>query len=386
MSEATGPGLYVHWPFCLSKCAYCDFNSVALAETGGESFLRRYAEALKREWAQRAEGEEFKGARFQTVYFGGGTPTIVPTAVLLSAARAFGLSDKGGEERETSLEANPESADEGKLAALRQVGFNRLSLGVQSFSDETLRFLGRRHSAAEARAAIAAARRAGFENLSLDLIYGVPGEAPAGWQATLKEALAIGPQHISAYCLAVEEGTELARRLARGEFAPTPPDLQAEMLWLGREMLTGAGYEHYEISNYARPGFACRHNRNYWRRGEYLGLGAGAHSFRNGVRWWNLSSPLAYVAALEEGRLPVAGAERLSLREAGREFLFLGLRQSEGVRRAHLDTRFGTGAALLLGQAAGLCEEGLLVAEEGRLRLAPRALAVSNQVFARLLS
>jgi oxygen-independent coproporphyrinogen-3 oxidase len=378
----TGPGLYVHWPFCASKCGYCDFASVAAREAGGEGFIRRYAQALKQEWAQRRASPEFAEAEFRTIYFGGGTPTVAPLEALLSVAAAVRIT--GGQE--TSIEANPESAEESKLAALRGAGFNRLSLGVQSFSDEVLRFLGRAHTVSRAREAIRAARRAAFENLSLDLIYGSPGETLGEWQTTLESAIQSGPEHISAYGLTLEPGTPLGRRGEQGELSPTSPELQAEMYWRARERLTGAGYEHYEVSNFARRGFACLHNRNYWRRGEYLGLGASAHSFRGGVRWRNVCSPQAYVAAVERRQLPVAGAERLSRRQSCEEFLFLGLRQSEGVAKAELEARFGRRAARAVrGRARGLAMEGLLAGGDGRLRLPPRAMLISNQVLERLL-
>jgi oxygen-independent coproporphyrinogen-3 oxidase len=403
--------LYVHIPFCIAKCGYCDFNSYA----GQESLIPAYAQALLREaemWSAACPGW-----RAETLFFGGGTPSLMPLAelerVLEGLRRHLGLTP----DAEVTLEANPGTVDKPYLSRLREMRVNRLSLGVQSFRDDELAFLGRIHSAEEARSAYQAARSAGFDNVSLDLIFGLPGQTADRWLESLEEAIRLGPEHLSLYALTIEEGTPLARDVASGRTPAPDPDLQADLYVRAGERLAAAGYEQYEISNWARPGRCCRHNLTYWRNGFWLGLGAGAHSHLPGnwepgtgnqepgirdrcYRFAAEVSPRQYIELVnetwkqlsQEGTLTVDEMRQVTFREeAGpslelSDTLVLGLRLSEGVSLRELRRRFGQDA--LESHAAAFEEAislGLLERADGRLRLTDRGRLLANEVFVRLL-
>jgi oxygen-independent coproporphyrinogen-3 oxidase len=380
-------GLYLHFPFCLRRCAYCDFASVALDEAGGMSAARRYLEALFVELDRRALSDEFHGAPVRTVYLGGGTPSILPPdwiAELLTRLRhRFPFEP----DAEITIEANPGTVNEEKIADLLAAGVNRLSLGVQSFSDEVLPTLGRVHSAAEARDAISAARAAGSTNLSLDLMFGIPEQSMAQWQSTLHETVAAQPEHVSPYALSVEPGTPLSCSISAGDLPLPDDDLAADMYETAQEALTRAGYEHYEISNFARPGSHCRHNRIYWAADEYLGLGASSHSFRRGIRWNNTSDLGVYTEWIERGGLPVVRAEALSTRARIGEMLMLGLRRAEGISEEEIRRRCGGGPREVFSdEIERLCSEGLLLAQDGRLRLPRERWLISNEVLSQFVA
>ncbi|MGH2603356.1 MAG: radical SAM family heme chaperone HemW, partial [Dehalococcoidia bacterium] len=281
--------LYLHIPFCDHKCSYCDFNSYA----GLDRLMPAFTEALVRElrlWAPR-----LRGRRVPTVFFGGGTPSLTPLPDLARITQTIRAEYRLDPEAEISLEANPGTVDLAYLRGLREIGINRLSIGVQSLDDGELRMLDRIHDAGTAIEAYEAARAAGFDNVNLDLIFGVAGQTLAGWERTLRRAIALAPEHLSLYALTIEEGTALAAQIARG-IAPEPDaDLQAAMYERTQDLMAAAGYEHYEISNWCRPGFACRHNLVYWQDGEWLGLGPGAHSHLDGRRFAVVRSPGAYI-------------------------------------------------------------------------------------------
>jgi oxygen-independent coproporphyrinogen-3 oxidase len=375
-------GLYVHFPFCSSKCAYCDFASFPLQCMGGLSAARRYLDAVGVELDLRAASGEFYGAAVDTIYFGGGTPTALPAEWLTEMLARIGRRFAVAAEAEVTVEANPGTVDGETLETLRGAGVNRLSLGVQSFRDQELQLLGRVHTAAEAAQAAEQARAAGFGNLSLDLISGLPGQTVAQWRESVAQAVALAPEHISAYGLSLEEGTPLAEAVASGQLPAPDEDQGAEMYRLTEEALSQAGYEHYEISNYARPGRPCRHNRRYWAGDEYLGLGSSAHSHRRGTRWNNLRAPAVYVGWLERGLLPTARAEALSARERVGELLMLGLRCAEGVSEEEVAARTGLAPQEVFGdQIRRLCERGLLVRCDGRLQMPRRWWLVSNEVL-----
>lgn len=384
--------LYVHVPFCQQKCPYCDFNSFA----GMDALHRPYARALMAEMARLAAQREWQ---VETIFVGGGTPTVLPLAALaqvLEAARTTFSAPAGAE---VTVEANPGTVDEAYLAGLRAAGANRLSLGAQSFHDDELRLLGRIHSAAEVDVAFRAARRAGFENLNLDLLFGLPGQPLARWRSSLERALALGPEHLSLYSLTVEAGTPFADWIAAGDLPAPDDDLAADMYELAQEILSRAGYAHYEISNWARRNslglpLACRHNLVYWRNRPYLGVGAGAHAGWGGRRWRNLSRPHHYVAvaALEGGELPwqrpvVAGVEAIDESLAMGETMMLGLRLlEEGVSLAGFEKRFGRSLRDVYGdEIAALEEGGLLECLPDRVRLTRRGRLLGNQAFARFL-
>jgi oxygen-independent coproporphyrinogen-3 oxidase len=385
-----GIGIYVHIPFCTAKCGYCDFNSYA----NHEHMIPSYAETLVKDAALWAEA--VGGRLVETIFFGGGTPSLNSVDEMATILGGLRSQFKVAPGAEISLEANPGSLSTAYLHGLRGVGFNRLSIGVQSFDDEELVQLDRIHSADDARQAFASAREAGFDNVNLDLIYGLPGQSMSSWQGTLDEALALSPEHLSLYALTVEDGTPLARDIARGRVTAPDPDAQAEQYEWTDERLARAGYEHYEISNWARPGYRCRHNLMYWQNREYLGLGAGAHSFLNGVRFSTVLLPNRYVELVDESVAArasgtgamrhVAGAEQITEALSIADTLILGLRLAEGIDLDAFAARYGRSVDAVHG---GVIDEfigyGLLERTATHLRLTPRGRLLSNELFQRLL-
>lgn len=325
-------GVYVHVPFCASRCGYCDFNTYTASELGGGASRDSYAATAVGEvrLARRALGEVELPVR--TVFFGGGTPTLLPAGdlayILEVIDGAFGLAP----DAEVSTEANPESVDPRSLARLREAGFTRISLGMQSAREHVLRVLDRQHTPGRAQDAVAEAHAAGFEHVNLDLIYGTPGETEADWRASLETAIATGADHISAYGLIVEDGTRLAARVRRGELPPPDDDVLADRYLVAEEMLSAAGYDWYEVSNWAAgPAARCRHNLLYWAGGDWWGIGPGAHSHIQGVRWWNVKHPAPYAARLADGRTPGQAREVLGPEERWLERVLLALRLDSGL-------------------------------------------------------
>jgi putative oxygen-independent coproporphyrinogen III oxidase len=327
----TTAGIYVHIPFCLTRCGYCDFNAYA----GLDDLKPSYLEAVLTE--ADLTSAAWEGQDFVSVFLGGGTPTTIAPADL--RALLARLRDRFDLDRraEVTVEANPDTVTEASLAALLDAGYTRISIGAQSFDTAVLAALERVHQPASVRAAVGAARRAGYRNLSLDLIYGANGETLDSWRRTLDEALALAPDHVSAYALTIEPATALGRKVAAGEIPAPDPDLQADMFMLACEVLADGGYRHYEISNWARPGFECAHNLGYWERRPYVGLGAGSHSYRDDVRWWNVRPPETYMEMLARGELPIGGSESLDPSDAYLEEVFLKLRILEGVPSSWFD-------------------------------------------------
>mgnify|MGYP003877272315 CR=1 FL=1 len=390
--------LYIHIPFCEQKCGYCDFNSYS----GLEGLMSPYVKALCRELAIWSDA--LGRPQVVTVYFGGGTPSLLPLPLLEQVMEAVQRGFRCDGLREVSLEANPGTVDLTYLRGLRALGINRLSLGVQSFHDGELRLLGRVHSARQAEEAYAWARKAGFENVNLDLIFGIPGQGIARWRKNLRKAVTLGPEHLSLYALTVEEGTLLAHQVARGEVPAPDPDLQAEMYEWAQVAMAQAGYEHYEISNWALPGRRCLHNLAYWRMLPYLGVGAGAHSClwdgERYYRFWNVYSPRRYVKAVDGaspdfpshlraflGCLPfIGGVEEGGPREALAEAVMLGLRLLEGIDMDQVQSRFGQDIRERYGATIDeLSSLGLLLVEDHRLRLSQRGLLLGSEVMVRFL-
>lgn len=354
-------GFYLHVPYCATRCGYCDFNTYTASElrgSGGVLASRdNYAEQVVEEvrLARKVLGDDPRTV--ETVFVGGGTPTLLAAADLgrmLGAIRdEFGLA----EGVEVTTEANPESVDPRYLEELREAGFNRISFGMQSARQHVLKVLDRTHTPGRPEACVAEARAAGFDHVNLDLIYGTPGESDADWRASLEAALGAGPDHVSAYALIVEEGTQLARRIRRGEVPMTDDDVHADRYLIAEETLSAAGFAWYEVSNWATsPAGRCRHNELYWRGADWWGAGPGAHSHVGGVRWWNVKHPGAYAQALGEGRSPGAGRELLSAEERRVERILLELRLAEG---CPLELLRPAGAAA----AARALEDGLLEPE-----------------------
>jgi oxygen-independent coproporphyrinogen-3 oxidase len=374
----TGVGsLYIHIPFCRARCRYCSFSSFA----GLESLHQRYVGAVCREIARHAGGN-----RIDTLFLGGGTPTVLDREHLAAIMRRCRDAFEFDQAAEISLEANPDTVRADDLNVLRKQGFNRISLGIQSFSDDELKTLGRIHDSRRARQAVADARAAGFDNLSIDLMYGLPGQTAASWRATLERALSSEPEHLSAYQLSIEEGTEFAERAGRGELLLPDEEVIAEMDEITSSLTRGAGLRHYEISNYARPGRACRHNLVYWNNEPYLGFGAGAVSYQEGVRRSRIKDPQIYCYTVEQGREPVAASERLEPIDSFKETVIMGLRLVDGVSEQRLRQRYGLGLAEVYGKTLNsLRDKGLLLFDDGHLKLSGRGRSLANLVMAELV-
>lgn len=400
-TRAAAPlGVYVHLPFCGRRCFYCDFATVPVGLRPGpraRDAMARYVEALLAEIASWAGDPAVAGRPVRSVYFGGGTPTELPpealAEVLEACRRTFGPPEGGRWDAvETTCEANPSRAEADAFAALRAAGFNRLSLGAQAFQDRLLAAMGRWHTAADVAHAVRAARAAGFANLSLDLIYGLPGQTPADWDETLDRCLDLAPEHLSAYNLSVEPGTAYGVLARQGRLPLPGEDADAAMYHRGLDRLEAAGYEPYELSNFALPGYRSVHNTLYWEAGDYVGLGLGAHSHLGGRRFWNTRDFETYCREVrgtggQRGRRPVAGEERLD--PAGRmaEAVMLGLRLRAGVDLASFAARFGRPLEdAFPGVAAGLVRDGLCEVSGGALRLTRRGLFLANEAMLRFLS
>jgi len=377
--------LYVHIPYCRQKCPYCDFNSY-----GGTSWPEHaYTEALLREIAHAGTIAPWSGEVIETVFFGGGTPSLFAPAsigrVLAGVNDWFHLSP----DVEITLEANPGTVGSDALLEFRSSGVNRVSLGVQSFQDRHLETLGRIHKAETARNAIERAREAGFHSINTDLIFGIPGQSGDDWRADLEATVDLAPEHIAAYGLTYEEGTLFHAWRRAEKIRPASEDEEADMFTEAAGVLTRAGYEHYEISNYALPGHACRHNLTYWRRRMYLGIGAGAHSFaptpRHGVRLANARPPQQYMALVDQKGHAVVTDERLGRQEAIGEFLFLGLRLLEGIDREEFEESFGVPPEEARPALGWLVEAGLLKRGQDRIRLTSKGLLQADSVFTSLL-
>jgi oxygen-independent coproporphyrinogen-3 oxidase len=325
-------GAYVHVPFCDTRCGYCDFNTYTAAELGDGVSRGSYADLVVREIRLAADVLDAYLPDLATVFFGGGTPTLLPAehlgVVIRELRERFGLA----EDAEITTEANPETVTPGYFARLRQAGFTRVSIGMQSAVPRVLDVLDRRHRPGRPEAAVAEARAAGFEHVNLDLIYGAPHESDEDWQASLDAAIAAEPDHVSAYALVVEEGTALARQVASGVVPAPDDDVLADRYVMADEVLGAAGFEWYEISNWARtPAARCRHNELYWTDGSWWGFGPGAHSHVGGVRWWNVKHPARYAALLDSGGSPAAGRERLDDAARTTERLMLAVRTRDGL-------------------------------------------------------
>jgi len=429
-----GLGVYIQVPFCQTKCTYCNFHT-GVASPAAYAPYARAVEREIRDWRalHAAAGLEsaahcdrieqpitgvverqkrvrnhaaFGDKRVDTIYLGGGTPSLFDPADLvriLAAVHAqFPAADPiapsssaRAASTEVTLEADPETITPEKAAAWLAAGINRISLGAQSFHDAELKPAGRMHRREDIFAGIAHLRAAGFANISLDLIAGLPHQTAASWQASLEEALRLRPEHISIYLFEIDEGSRLGRELLAGgsrySAAAVPSDdAMADSYEFACGRLREAGYDHYEISNWALPGFRSRHNLKYWRREPYLGFGAGAHSFDGRWRWANAHDPAAYATAIEQGRLPLEQLEEVTPKQALDEELFLGLRQLEGIDLARIEAQYGAEFSADFKGTLGarldeLSAQGLVERTGTRVRLAPARLAISNEVFVALL-
>jgi len=360
-------GLYIHFPFCLRKCGYCDFYS----EEGRFDRITAFLSALEREWNRYSQKPDTLGGVVDTVYFGGGTPSLLePDQVgrVLEWIRPF-VSKTGPPE--ITIEANPATVSPPKLDGYLNAGINRISIGVQSFDNRFLELLGRLHSAEEAEQTVRQARRAGFENISVDLIHAIPGQTPSDWKRTLEKAVSLSPDHLSAYTLSWSYSTPLGKKIESGLLPKPDDDTAAEMWLLSSDVLCRAGFEQYEISNFARPGKRSRHNESYWTGKPYLGLGPSAHSLIGNKRFWNVYDVERYIGMLAQNRLPIEDQELLSPEDCKLERLAVGLRRKEGISVTELaiDVKkssllVANGLAQLHRDMLSLTTKGMLLADE----------------------
>ncbi len=393
-----GISLYVHIPFCKSKCPYCDFNTYQ----GIESLMPPYLDALALEiqlW-----GRTLGNPRVNTIFFGGGTPSYISLEHMEKALCSVADTFEVVQDAETTIEANPGDLTGPALSRLLEVGVNRLSIGVQSLDDSLLSMLGRRHTAQEAMEGYRLARHTGFQSVNLDLMYGLPHQTMAQWEDTVGKILELGPPHLSLYSLTLEEGTPMERWVRQGHLPEPDPDLAADMYMSARESLGRAGYHHYEISNWAMPGFQSRHNLAYWLNRSYLGVGPGAHSCLSGHRFWDVASPREYIRRvhgwgtdgvkpvdiIDRDTLlrigPVDGVEAIGPRLEMAETMFLGLRLLDGLSVEDFKGRFGHDPMQMYRpQIDELEGEGLLEHSDGLLRLTEKGCLLANQVFMRFL-
>jgi len=385
MNAAEKPfSLYIHIPYCISKCPYCDFNSHVVPEIPE----KQYTEALLRELDHYDSQDGWRNRAVKSIFFGGGTPSTFKAAsignILARVAATFPVAP----ECEITLEANPGTVDREYFFGYRDAGVNRISVGVQSFQPRLLKFLGRAHSADEASQALDVVRKAGFDNFSFDLIYANPGQTLNELAADLDAALAFQPPHLSAYNLTFEEGTPFGYEYRSGRMKPLTEEEEIAMAEIIERKLNEAGLRRYEISNYARPGSHSRHNVNYWRAGDYLGLGAGAHSYKNmgadgvlGRRWSNEKNPGRYIERVGEAGNAVTDREDIGRMKAAGEFMFLGLRMTEGISIDAFRSRFETTPVELFPRIASWIEATLMEEKNGFLRLTPKGLMVANSIF-----
>jgi putative oxygen-independent coproporphyrinogen III oxidase len=369
-------GIYIHVPFCASRCGYCDFNTYTPAELGGAN-PEAWLAALRVELAMAADMLG-SSPQVQTVFVGGGTPSLLGgdgLAQVLDAVRAHFVLARGAE---VTTEANPESTSPGLFERLRAAGFNRVSLGMQSAARHVLATLDRVHSPGRAPAAAREALAAGFEHVNIDLIYGTPGESDDDLLRSIDTALEGGVDHISAYALTIEDGTAMGRRVRRGEMSPTDDDVLAHRYEIADRRLRSAGFDWYEVSNWSTPGAECRHNMGYWDGGEWWGAGPGAHGYVGSTRWWNIKHPNAYARALTERRLPVADFEHLDDVAAHTEDVMLRLRLRRGLTAGSLSDRERYRAGIAVA-------DGLLDADADRYILTDRGRLLADAVVRTVL-
>jgi oxygen-independent coproporphyrinogen-3 oxidase len=377
-------GLYIHIPFCEHKCIYCDFYSLAPAVPSDQdqsqtTMIARFLACLDHEID--LQGEKFKSDdAYQTVFFGGGTPSLLAPAAVGKILKKLSAKFSIHPDAEITLETNPGTVDVQKLKKFRDAGINRLSVGIQSFHDGDLRFLTRIHSSETARSCIRDAFEAGFEDVSIDLIFSLPRQTPERWRFNLEQAVALRPTHLSCYSLIVEPGTPLFSMVRNKLITPREPEADAGLYLSTIEFLSEHGYRQYEVSNFAKPGFESRHNKNYWNHTPYLGFGPSAHSYKDRKRWWNISDLGLYSEMLERGQLPLAGSEDLTGRQLQEETIFLGLR-SGGIDLEKYREQFGYDLLETYKKPADSCiREGLAFLQGNCFSLTARGYALCDEI------
>jgi oxygen-independent coproporphyrinogen III oxidase len=379
--------IYIHIPFCEHKCIYCDFFSVAPEDPrdGHRTLIDRFLPALEKEIQIRAEDPRFQES-YDSIYFGGGTPSLLSPSEIEKILDLISSKFSVAQNAEISLEANPGTVDKDKLRAFRSAGINRISIGVQSFDDEDLKFLTRIHNSTGAKACLREALSAGFENVSIDLIFSLPGQTAAKWKSNLEQAVDIQPAHISCYSLIIEPETPLFRMIQSNQVAPVDSDTDAGFYELAISFLTSNGYEQYEVSNFAKTDAGCarsnkcRHNLNYWDHTNYLGFGPSAHSFWKNERWWNISDIAAYIDKSSRHVIPLSGGEHLTQEQLLEEAVFLGLRSGgidlDGLKREfRYDLMKDYGETIL-----ALIKKGYAQTEDNRFRLTPKGFMICDEI------
>ena len=380
MKHARTIGLYIHIPFCRQKCLYCDFPSWA----GREGQMQGYVNALTKEIENRSK--EYPDRKVVSVFFGGGTPTTLSIPMLEQLMQTVFANWDIAEDAEITTEANPGTLDAEMALALKRMGFNRLSMGVQAWQNRLLKDLGRIHTIESFQENYRAVREAGFENVNTDLMFALPNQTMEDWQETVKNIVDLNPEHISAYSLILEEGTPFFDRYEKGELEPAEEELDREMYHWAVDYLAEMGYEQYEISNFAKKGRQSRHNRIYWQAEEYLGMGLGSHSYMNGERFHNIYDLQEYIKADGDISLLKEDVEIILEEDALAEFMFLGLRLTEGVSFERFRERFGQEMKNIYGSQIGeLVRDGLLEEDEIGIRLTRRGVDISNFVFEKFL-
>ncbi len=381
--ETNDRGLYIHIPFCLKKCSYCDFYSLPAVST---VLVNRYIKALQKELEIKAAS--LKDTRMKTVYAGGGTPSILSGEELKILMAVVRKHLEIEEAAEISLEANPATLNADKLKSIREAGFNRISLGVQSFQDDELFVLGRSHNSVDALKTIKLIQDSGLSNYNIDLIYGIPGQTISKWEESLGIAIEAKPAHLSMYLLQLDESTPLADDIRKDRFQLPGEEIEAQMYDIGMDMLKNRGFRQYEISNFARPGYECRHNLLYWEAMEYIGIGAGAVSFTDQRRYINKKDLIQYLWAIENGReSPAEELEEMDQKELAADAIILGLRLCDGINLEQFRLRFDI---KIMDYYKDIIEDyidrGLLNISNGRLSFSRKAYFVSNQVLCHFIA
>lgn len=378
-------GLYIHIPFCKAKCNYCDFNSHA----GKASLMEPYFYALESEIRLRSAelcGKPGPVPGFSTVFIGGGTPSLAEPQLINKLMNTCRQHFRLAANAEVSMESNPGTLTFEKLTGYKTSGINRLSIGLQAWQDKLLKELGRIHTREEFEENMKLARKAGFTNINVDLIFGLPGQTMNDWTETISNIISLNADHVSCYSLKIEEGTVFGNRFEAGELEEPDDELDRKMYWYAVDRLGKSGYRHYEISNFARPGFECRHNLVYWRAEEYLGLGAGAHSYLNGCRFNNVYGIEDYIDRIKKGEKLQENEQLIDKAEAMSEYMILGLRLVDGVSPKAFRARFGEEIdSVFGGQLAQLKQKQLLEQDGDRWRLTPMGLDFGNTVFMEFL-
>ncbi|HHW00501.1 MAG TPA: oxygen-independent coproporphyrinogen III oxidase [Clostridiaceae bacterium] len=375
-NESKTLGLYIHIPFCKSKCLYCDFNSFA----GMEMLIEPYFNALKKEielYAGRLED-----CLVKTIFIGGGTPSFVDAAFISDLLHICERNFTLKKDTEISMEANPGTLSREKLETYMKAGINRLSIGLQAWQNKMLKFIGRIHTVEEFLDNFRQARDEGFKNINIDLIFGLPGQTMADWKETVDSVAGLNPEHVSCYSLKIEKDTPFWEMLETGKISQAEDEMDREMYYYAKEKFNGKGMKHYEISNFAYPGFECEHNLIYWKAEEYIGIGAGSHSYINGERYNNVYDICRYIKEVTNGIIPLENVERIDFRDRVSEFIILGLRLIEGISTVEFRKKFGCDISDIYGrQLLKLTERGLIEQKGNNIMLTGKGLDLANQVF-----